>query len=56
VIPDIADVGAGLIDWKRILGAAYDAKVQHYFVEHDQPPSPFDSLQTSATYLNALRF
>jgi hypothetical protein len=56
VIPDITDVGAGLIDWKRLLGAASDAGVQHYFVEHDQPPVPFESIQTSAKYLTALRF
>jgi sugar phosphate isomerase/epimerase len=56
VIPDITDVGAGLIDWKRLLGAAADAGVQHYFVEHDQPPAPFESIQASAKYLMALRF
>jgi sugar phosphate isomerase/epimerase len=56
VIPDITDVGAGLIDWKKILGAAYDAKVEHYFVEHDAPPAPFDSIRASAKYLTALRF
>jgi hypothetical protein len=30
--------------------------VRHYFVEHDQPPAPFESIQASAKYLTALRF
>jgi sugar phosphate isomerase/epimerase len=56
-IPNITDVGSGdLIDWKRIFAQSKQAGIQHYFVEHDQPPSPFDSLQTSARYLSALRF
>jgi hypothetical protein len=32
------------------------AGIEHYFVEHDQPTSPFDSIKASATYLNDLRF
>jgi sugar phosphate isomerase/epimerase len=56
VIPDITDVGAGVIDWKKILGAAYDAKVEHYFVEHDAPADPFASIKASEKYLEALRF
>ena len=56
VIPDITDVGAGVIDWRRILGAASDARVAHYFVEHDAPPSPVESIRASARFLTALRF
>jgi sugar phosphate isomerase/epimerase len=56
-IPNITDVGAAdIIDWKRIFAASEQAGIRHYFVEHDQPPSPLDSLQTSARYLSALRF
>jgi sugar phosphate isomerase/epimerase len=56
-IPNITDVGASdIIDWKRIFAASEQAGIRHYFVEHDQPPSPLDSLQTSARYLSALRF
>jgi hypothetical protein len=29
--------------------------VQHYFVEHDQPPVPFESIQTTQS-TTALRF
>jgi sugar phosphate isomerase/epimerase len=56
-IPNITDVGAAdIIDWKRIFAASEQAGIRHYFVEHDQPPSPLASLQTSARYLSALRF
>jgi sugar phosphate isomerase/epimerase len=56
-IPNITDVGSNdIIDWKRIFAASEQAGITHYFVEHDQPPSPLDSLQTSARYLSALRF
>jgi sugar phosphate isomerase/epimerase len=56
-IPNITDVGANdVIDWKRIFARASQAGIRHYFVEHDQPSSPFDSIRTSATYLRQLRF
>jgi sugar phosphate isomerase/epimerase len=56
LLPDVTDVGPGPIDWARIFAAAPKAGIQHYFVEHDQPASPFDSLAASAKYLQALRF
>jgi sugar phosphate isomerase/epimerase len=34
---DPADVGSGSLDWKRILPAAYEAGVRHYFVEQEPP-------------------
>ena len=56
-IPNITDVGAGdIIDWKRIFAKSEQAGIRHYFVEHDQPASPLDSLRASAKYLRALRF
>jgi sugar phosphate isomerase/epimerase len=56
-IPNITEVGASdIIDWKRIFADASQAGIQHYFVEHDQPASPFDSIRTSARYLHDLRF
>ena len=56
-IPNITDVGSSdIIDWKRIFAHSEQAGIRHYFVEHDQPASPLDSLQASATYLRALRF
>ena len=56
-IPNITDVGSSdIIDWKRIFAQSEQAGIRHYFVEHDQPASPLDSVQASATYLRALRF
>jgi sugar phosphate isomerase/epimerase len=56
-IPNITDVGTNdVIDWKRIFAKSSQAGIQHYFVEHDQPPSPFDSIRASAAYLHQLRW
>ncbi len=50
------DVGSGAIDWKRIFAHSDKAGIKHYFVEHDEPKSPFDSIQQSYKYLSKLRF
>jgi sugar phosphate isomerase/epimerase len=56
-IPNITDVGTDdMIDWKRIFAQSREAGIKHYFVEHDQPSSPFDSIKASAGYLIELRF
>jgi sugar phosphate isomerase/epimerase len=56
-IPNITDVGTSdVVDWKRIFAKADQAGIRHYFVEHDQAASPFDSISASAKYLTALRF
>jgi sugar phosphate isomerase/epimerase len=52
----MADVGSGAIDWKRLFAQSKKAGIQHYFVEHDEPASPLDSLQNSYKYLRDLRF
>jgi sugar phosphate isomerase/epimerase len=56
VMPDIADVGGDSIDWPRIFARSAQGGIRHYYVEHDVPTSAFDSLKTSFTYLQALRF
>jgi sugar phosphate isomerase/epimerase len=57
VMPNLTDVGSGdVVDWKRIFAKSSQAGIKHYFVEHDQPKSAFDSLKASAQYLQALRF
>jgi sugar phosphate isomerase/epimerase len=53
---EIADVGAGLIDWKKIFASADKAGIQHYFVEHDSPKDAFASITNSYDYLSKLRF
>lgn len=44
------------IDWKKIFAHSEEAGIRHYIVEHDNPPSPFESLETSYQYLEQLRF
>ena len=51
------EAGKGVLDWPKILKAARDAGVRHYFVEQDQTPgNPVDSLRVSFEYLRALKF
>lgn len=52
----IADVGAGMIDWRRILASGTRAGVEHFFVEHDDASDPFASITASYAYLRDLRF
>jgi sugar phosphate isomerase/epimerase len=52
----ITEVGAGILDWKRILARARQAGVQHYFVEQDDAADPFTSIRSSYRYLIGLRF
>jgi sugar phosphate isomerase/epimerase len=52
----IADVGAGMINWQRILASGTQAGVRHFFVEHDDAPDPFASIAASYAYLRDLRF
>jgi len=53
---NMTDVGSGEIDWKAIFAKADVGGIKHYFVEYDDPKSPFDSIQTSYTYLEKLKF
>ena len=56
-IPQITDVGTNdVIDWKRILAKSEQAGIRHYFVEHDEAASPFDSIRSSGRYLRSLKF
>ncbi len=53
---NMTEVGKGVIDWKGIFAKSDLAGIKHYFVEHDDPKSPFDSIQISYEYLEKLRF
>jgi sugar phosphate isomerase/epimerase len=57
-MPNLTDVGGGGdgIDWKRIFAKSNEAGIKHYFVEHDQPKAPFESLTNSYGYLSRLKF
>lgn len=52
----MVDVGRGAIDWKQIFAHAKEAGIEHYFVEHDEPPAPLDDIRVSYEYLRRLRF
>jgi sugar phosphate isomerase/epimerase len=57
VLPDITEVGHDdVIDWKRIFAQSKTAGIEHYFVEHDVPKEPFESLKSSHDYLARLDF
>jgi len=52
-----AEVGAGVLDWARILPAAYDAGVRHFYVEQE-PPFAIPRMEAAAEsygYLAQLR-
>jgi sugar phosphate isomerase/epimerase len=50
----MADVGAGVIDFKTIFAHAKTA--EHYFVEHDQPADPIASAAASYKTLSTMEF
>jgi sugar phosphate isomerase/epimerase len=52
---DPTEVGSGVIDWKRLLPAAYKAGVRHFYVEQEPPfpGDPFESLAKSRAYLTS---
>ncbi len=52
----MTEVGSGVVDWKGIFAKSDVAGIKHYFVEHDDPKSPFESIQASYAYLKDLRF
>jgi sugar phosphate isomerase/epimerase len=53
---DPTEIGSGIIDWKRLLPAAYAAGVREFFVEQEPPfeKPRIDSVRISFDYLNAL--
>jgi len=50
----MTEVGSGVIDWAEIFRHRERAGVRHYFVEHDSPGKPFQSVESSFRYLNQL--
>lgn len=53
---EMANVGQGSIDWKRIFANADKGGVKHYIIEHDNPKSPLEDLGSSFAYVRDLRF
>jgi sugar phosphate isomerase/epimerase len=52
----LADVGKGIVDWKRIFAASEKGGIKHYFVENDDAKTPFEDIKISYDYLSGLRF
>ncbi len=52
----LADVGKGIVDWKRIFAHSDEAGIKHYFVENDNAKNPFEDIKISYDYLEAIRF
>jgi sugar phosphate isomerase/epimerase len=50
----MADVGAGVIDWAKILVAAQRTGVKYAYVERDDTTAPLDTIKASRTYLGTL--
>jgi sugar phosphate isomerase/epimerase len=48
---DIADVGAGSVNWDDVLTAAAEAGVEWLIVEHDRPADPLASVGNSYAFL-----
>jgi sugar phosphate isomerase/epimerase len=55
-MPNMTEVGSGVIDWKHIFANSGKAGIQHYIVEHDTPADPFGSITKSYAYLSKLSF
>ena len=51
---EMADVGAGIIDFADILGNEAASGLRHLFVEHDQPADPFKSVAISRLALSSI--
>lgn len=52
----MTDVGAGTIDFASLFALGESAGIRHYFVEHDNPAAPFESIAASYRYLRNLRY
>jgi sugar phosphate isomerase/epimerase len=51
---EMRDVGAGTIDWTRIMSAAQRDGIEHVFVEHDRPGDALASVRASYMHLSRL--
>lgn len=51
---NMVDVGQGIIDWRAIVAQRAAAGTEHFFVEHDDPPNPLQSIAASYRYLRSL--
>ena len=52
---EMADVGAGVIDWVELFQYIDHTGMKHFLVEHDRPDGPFRSIEASYRYLSGLQ-
>ena len=52
----MVDVGSGTIDFATIFAQRERAGIRHFFVEHDNPADPFESVRAGYRYLDGLTF
>jgi sugar phosphate isomerase/epimerase len=50
----IEPIGGGVIDFKTIFANASTAGMKHFFVEHDMPANPMESITTSIANLRKI--
>ncbi len=53
---EMRSVGQGSINWAALFERRAVAGIQHFYVEHDNPPDPWASITSSVAYLKQLRF
>jgi sugar phosphate isomerase/epimerase len=53
---EMRPVGGGSINWAALFAQRKLGGVQHFYVEHDNPPDPWASISQSMAYLKRLRF
>lgn len=53
---EMVDVGKGTIDFARIFARSGLAGLQHYFVEHDNPADPMETIRASFGHLTQLKY
>lgn len=54
---EMTSVGSGVIDFQSIFDMSKLAGLEHYFVEHDNPPPPYwPSMEASARQMQKLRY
>ena len=56
LFPLLVPAGSGQIPLNEILEVAYNTGVEHYFVEHDLAPNPYENIQSAHDFLKGLRF
>ncbi len=54
-MPEITEVGPGVVDFQKIWAHRSQAGIEHYFVEHDAAKSPFASIEASYRYLQGMQ-